>query len=214
MPRTNRQKEYKPGDLVFAKMKGYPHWPARIDELPEGAVKSPSNKYQVFFFGTHETAFLGAKDLFPYEECKEKFGKTNKRKGFAEGLWEIENNPTVTHEGNESAKKDNSSEAAGDTGSSEKANAEGSSDEDEGTLVIDEKNERGGTKRKAEESTEESPKRPKDAEVEGDKTEAKLNDVDGTKATAPSSQSESKPEDQEKAPAGQLTEEKPVTDSA
>lgn len=223
MPRSNRQREYKPGDLVFAKMKGYPHWPARIDELPEGAVKSPSNKYQVFFFGTHETAFLGAKDLFPYDEHKEKFGKTNKRKGFAEGLWEIENNPTVTHEAYESSKKDNASEGAGDTGSAEKGDAEGSSDEDEGTLVIDEKNERGGTKRKAEESTEASPKRPKDTEAEADSkvdgnksnAEAKVNDVAGPKATAPSSQSESKAEAQENAPAGgQLTADKPVTDSA
>ncbi|KAM9384155.1 hepatoma-derived growth factor-like [Pholidichthys leucotaenia] len=221
MPRTNRQKEYKPGDLVFAKMKGYPHWPARIDELPEGAVKSPSNKYQVFFFGTHETAFLGPKDLFPYEECKEKFGKAKKKKGFAEGLWEIENNPTVTHEGYESSKKDNASEGAGDTGSSEKADAEGSSDEDEGALVIDEKNERGGTKRKAE-STETSPKRPKESEAEGDakddksSPEPKLNDVAGPKSSAPSSKpEESKPEAQENTPVGgQQTADKPATDSA
>ncbi|XP_074542506.1 hepatoma-derived growth factor-like isoform X2 [Halichoeres trimaculatus] len=198
------------------------HFP-KIDELPEGAVKSPSNKYQVFFFGTHETAFLGAKDLLPYDENKEKFGKPNKRKGFSEGLWEIENNPTVTHEGYESSKKENASEGAGDTGGSEKPDAEGSSDEDEGALVIDEKNERGGAKRKAEESTEASPKRPKDTEagsdakVDGNKSnaETKLNDVAAPKATTPSSQSELKPEAQENAAAGgQLTAEKPVTDSA
>lgn len=52
------------------------------------------------------------------------------------------------------SKKDDASEGAGDAGSPEKGDAEGSSDEDEGALVIDEKSEKGGSKRKVEEPTE------------------------------------------------------------
>ncbi|XP_023686271.1 hepatoma-derived growth factor [Paramormyrops kingsleyae] len=242
MPRSNRQREYKPGDLVFAKMKGYPHWPARIDELPEGAVKSPSNKYQVFFFGTHETAFLGPKDLFPYEECKEKFGKPTKRKGFSEGLWEIENNPTVKAAGYEPTKKDASSEGAEKPTGDSEPGPEGSSDEDEGNLVIDEKNEKGGVKRRAEDSLEASPKRSKDPEAEGlgegkgesktsnaegatsDHVDPKPNDTAGAEsatlvtpppAADPTATGESKPEAQANPPTeSQLTSDKAVTDSA
>ncbi|XP_066219480.1 hepatoma-derived growth factor-related protein 3-like [Saccopteryx leptura] len=120
-------REYKAGDLVFAKMKGYPHWPARIDELPEGAVKPPANKYPIFFFGTQENAFLGPKDFSPYKEYKDKFGKSNKRKGFNEGLWEIENNPGVKFTGHQAIQQQSSSETEGEGGNT----ADGSSKEEE-----------------------------------------------------------------------------------
>ncbi|KAM4593343.1 hepatoma-derived growth factor-related protein 3 isoform 2-T2 [Odontesthes bonariensis] len=119
-----RPREYKAGDLVFAKMKGYPHWPARIDELPEGAVKPPANN-----------AFLGPKDLLPYKEYKDKFGKSNKRKGFNEGLWEIENNPGVKFTGYQAIQQQSSSETeeGGNT-------ADGSSEGEEGDSVEEEEN--------------------------------------------------------------------------
>lgn len=63
---------FSPGDLIWAKMRGFRHWPARID-LPAPEEKIPPKKFPIFFFGTHETAVMLAKQLFPYETNKEKF---------------------------------------------------------------------------------------------------------------------------------------------
>jgi len=82
---------FLPGDLVFAKVKGYPAWPARI------TGQSSSGKYSVFFYGTFETAALKKSELWPYtQENREKFGPPNlKKKGYSEGLHQIENTPEI-----------------------------------------------------------------------------------------------------------------------
>lgn len=67
--------DFKLGDLIFSMMKGYPHWPAQVDEVADETVNPPTKKLPICFFGTHET-FLGPKDIFPYSENKEKYGKT------------------------------------------------------------------------------------------------------------------------------------------
>lgn len=98
------QQEYSAGDLIFAKVPGYPAWPARINKLPEGTV-IPPGKFPIFFYGTHETAFLAPKDICPYEEFKELFGKPLKRPWFNVGLHELANNRYVLFDGHEDADK-------------------------------------------------------------------------------------------------------------
>merc|ERR1712071_153730 len=53
------------------------------------------NRFHVFFYGTYEVAQVKGEDLFSYQDNKDKFGKPQKRKGFKEGLWEIENRPGI-----------------------------------------------------------------------------------------------------------------------
>ncbi|XP_028175230.1 hepatoma-derived growth factor-related protein 3-like [Ostrinia furnacalis] len=77
-------REYKSGDFIFAKVKGYPAWPARVQRLN-------GKKYFVYFYGTGETANLPPNMIFDYAENKEKFlTKTVKRRDFNDGVKQIE----------------------------------------------------------------------------------------------------------------------------
>ncbi|XP_029837128.2 hepatoma-derived growth factor-related protein 2 isoform X2 [Ixodes scapularis] len=129
---------YNIGDLVFAKVRGYPPWPARVEDVVPDKAKLKPHKYSILFYGTYETATLGTKDLFPYAEFKGKYGQKLKRKFFNEGLWEIENNPNVKPpgeggSGNKSTKKKDRLEPV-----IEEEEAVQEEEEDE-KLVIDEK---------------------------------------------------------------------------
>ncbi|XP_037082234.1 lens epithelium-derived growth factor-like [Pollicipes pollicipes] len=86
---------FEPDALVFAKIRGYPAWPAKITAALDDGKKP--KKYSVFFFGTYEVATVKVEDLFRYNaQSKEKYGSANlKRKGFADAMREIEESPDM-----------------------------------------------------------------------------------------------------------------------
>ncbi|KAM6909406.1 hepatoma-derived growth factor-related protein 3-like [Xenentodon cancila] len=90
MPGKNSD-HFKPGDLVFAKMKGFPHWPARICKSEDGSKK----RVPVFFFGTHQIGLLPPENIVPYIGNKMKYGSGVRIRGFSEGMWEIQNTPGI-----------------------------------------------------------------------------------------------------------------------
>ncbi|XP_037956339.1 hepatoma-derived growth factor-like [Teleopsis dalmanni] len=86
MPKKKKySRRFEMGDFVFAKVRFYPAWPARI-------LKAEKNKFQVHFYGTGETGTIKLENIFKYKENKTKFSteKTLKLPYFRRAIMEIE----------------------------------------------------------------------------------------------------------------------------
>merc|ERR1712210_48972 len=92
---------YDNGDIVFAKMKNFPPWPARIDcirpsrcnvreqkDFPENNMDEDFH-WPVFFFGTHQISWMPAKDLFHFELYRDEFGQ---HRSVKKAMNEVRNN--------------------------------------------------------------------------------------------------------------------------
>jgi len=87
----SKAKVFQTNDRIFAKVKGYPAWPACVT----GPNDAKGSRYKVYFYGTYETAIVKKEDMWFFDDStKAKFGK-QKRKGFSEAIDEIENRPEV-----------------------------------------------------------------------------------------------------------------------
>ncbi|ORX58273.1 Tudor/PWWP/MBT [Hesseltinella vesiculosa] len=70
-----RQDLYPPGTIVFAKLKGYPWWPAKIedenrvpDRILKQKTKSKAPLWTVFFFGSKDYGFFGPDSIRPFDK--------------------------------------------------------------------------------------------------------------------------------------------------
>ncbi|XP_038988769.1 protein HUA2-LIKE 2-like [Phoenix dactylifera] len=66
------QQQWKVGDLVLAKMKGFPAWPAVISEPEKWGFSSVRKKLLVYFYGTKQIAFCNYADIEAFTEEKKK----------------------------------------------------------------------------------------------------------------------------------------------
>lgn len=85
----------KVGDMVWAKMIGFPHWPCvvvkSISDIPKPS-KDPTKKYfWVYFFGTNNYAWIPKNRISLYEENRDKFIQPQRYIFFEEALEEAEN---------------------------------------------------------------------------------------------------------------------------
>lgn len=80
------------GDLVWAALRGFPSWPAKIVSPPD-ELKRPRNQKRchcVQFFGTHDFGWLRAQDLKPYHLFRDQLNKSSKSYRFLKAIEEIE----------------------------------------------------------------------------------------------------------------------------
>ncbi|TPX68870.1 hypothetical protein SpCBS45565_g02820 [Spizellomyces sp. 'palustris'] len=100
---------YTPETAVWARLKGYPWWPGRIereDELPEDVLAQKKSKtVAVFFFGTRNYSWLAQDALRPYKEHKEEFCSKNKTAAFLKAVREADDPSIIEREAEELAAK-------------------------------------------------------------------------------------------------------------
>ncbi|XP_052170409.1 protein HUA2-LIKE 2-like [Diospyros lotus] len=64
------RKQWKVGDLVLAKVKGFPAWPATVSEPEKWGYTADWKKVLVYFFGTQQIAFCNPADVEEFTEEK------------------------------------------------------------------------------------------------------------------------------------------------
>ncbi|KAG6519372.1 hypothetical protein ZIOFF_022865 [Zingiber officinale] len=69
---SSSQRQWKVGDLVLAKMRGFPAWPAVISEPESWGFSAVSKKLFVYFYGTKQVAFCNCTDVETFTEEKKK----------------------------------------------------------------------------------------------------------------------------------------------
>ncbi|GMH20492.1 hypothetical protein Nepgr_022333 [Nepenthes gracilis] len=64
------RRQWKAGDLVLAKVKGFPAWPATVSEPEKWGYSPDWRKVLVYFFGTDQIAFCNPADVEAFTEEK------------------------------------------------------------------------------------------------------------------------------------------------
>ncbi|RNA17619.1 PC4 and SFRS1-interacting isoform X1 [Brachionus plicatilis] len=124
---------YEVGDRVFAKLKGYPWWPARIETVEN---QTKPIKYKILFYATYEINLIKPDCLVPFNKQNiEKYGEPRKYKYFNEAMNEIQNDPDLKN-----LKRRSESEESSDSqsGNDQNSNTSGKNSEKTDSNEFDE----------------------------------------------------------------------------